>query len=91
MGMMMFGTSLEEWSSFISAFQTLIMMLTVEYGMEGLIDVDPISGTLFYALFLMLGYPNPNPDPNPNLTCNLKLTHPCRNLNPMRTQIQTAG
>jgi len=56
MGMMMFGTSLEEWSSFISAFQTLIMMLTVEYGMEGLIDVDPISGTLFYALFLMLGY-----------------------------------
>jgi hypothetical protein len=37
MGMMMFGTSLEEWSSFISAFQTLIMMLTVEYGMKALI------------------------------------------------------
>jgi hypothetical protein len=37
MGMMMFGTSLEEWSAFTSAFQTLIMMLTVEYGMEGLI------------------------------------------------------
>lgn len=56
MGMMMFGTSLEEWSAFTSAFQTLIMMLTVEYGMEGLIEVDPISGTLFYSMFLMLGY-----------------------------------
>mmetsp|Transcript_29719 Transcript_29719/g.57148 ORF Transcript_29719/g.57148 Transcript_29719/m.57148 type:complete len:868 (+) Transcript_29719:82-2685(+) len=56
MGMVMFGSALEEWSSFTKGFQTLVMMLTVEYGMDPLLGVDTTSGVMFYFLFLLIAY-----------------------------------
>jgi len=56
MGMMMFGHVLREWSSFFDSVQTLIMMLTVEYGMAALVGVDVYMGTVFYFFFLIIAY-----------------------------------
>jgi len=54
MGILMFGSALEEWSTPWNAFQVLFMMITGEYGYEPLLEVDPVGAPIFFFLFLVI-------------------------------------
>jgi len=56
MGMLMFGAALKEWSTFRSAAHTMISMLTAEYGLAPLIQVNRRAAVMFYILFLVIVY-----------------------------------
>lgn len=54
MGMLMFGAILPEFSTMGSAIQTLMMMMTGEYGYEAVQAVNEVSASTFYVLYLIL-------------------------------------
>ena len=54
MGLIMFGNILEEFSTISRSFQTLMMMMTGEYGYEGIQEVSQVFAAMFYVLYLIL-------------------------------------
>ena len=54
MGMLMFGNILAEFSTIGASIQTLMMMMTGEYGYEAMQSVNELSAATFYALYLIL-------------------------------------
>ena len=54
MGMLMFGNILAEFSTMGSSIQTLMMMMTGEYGYEAMQSVNELSASTFYVLYLIL-------------------------------------
>ena len=54
MGVIMFGSALEEFSDVWSSTQVLFMMMTGEYGYEPIWEVDEIAAPVFYYSYLLL-------------------------------------
>mmetsp|Transcript_46079 Transcript_46079/g.147439 ORF Transcript_46079/g.147439 Transcript_46079/m.147439 type:complete len:878 (-) Transcript_46079:623-3256(-) len=54
MGILMFGSALEEWSNAWAAIQTLFMMITGEYGYDPIMKVDSVGAPIFYLMYLMI-------------------------------------
>jgi hypothetical protein len=59
MGLLLFGNSLAEFSTVGSASQTLIMLMTGEFGYEGLQSVNETSALMFYS-FCKSRHDSPN-------------------------------
>jgi len=54
MGMLMFGNALEDFHTVTSSVQTLMMMMTGEYGYQNLQVVDERSALTFYSFYVIL-------------------------------------
>ena len=54
MGMLMFGNTLEEFHTVTASIQTLMMMMTGEYGYQNLQAVDEVSALTFYSFYVIL-------------------------------------
>ncbi|KAK3238709.1 hypothetical protein CYMTET_51305 [Cymbomonas tetramitiformis] len=54
MGMVTFGSRLEEWADMWTSIETLHMMVTGEYGYAPLTDVSAAYAAIFYLLYLVL-------------------------------------
>ncbi len=54
MGMLMFGSTLEDFHTVAASIQTLMMMMTGEYGYQNLQIVDEVSALTFYSFYVIL-------------------------------------
>ena len=54
MGMLMFGNTLKDFHTVSASIQTLMMMMTGEYGYQSLQSVNEVSAMTFYSFYVIL-------------------------------------